>query len=183
MKKLIDFLRSTEGFNSFTFNGCHNDFSDSFIVDCYNHSTKHINMLEIAQEIYLISWSTNILIYNIDKIKYLEYYISHDFFKKRFKKSILNKVEKVIIKSKKELKWINEYKIKRKEANRILNNKSFRKLAFEKYGKKCIKCGSKNNLSLDHIISIFDGGSNDIENIQILCKSCNSSKGNKSIKY
>lgn len=49
----------------------------------------------------------------------------------------------------------------------------------EQLGNKCQMCGKKERLSFDHIIPITRGGDNSIGNLQPLCVSCNSSKGNK----
>lgn len=43
----------------------------------------------------------------------------------------------------------------------------------------CVRCSRKDNLSLDHIIPVSKGGKHIRENIQILCRSCNSKKGAK----
>ena len=41
----------------------------------------------------------------------------------------------------------------------------------------CVKCGSTKDLTLDHIISLANGGTNDASNAQVLCRKCNSQKG------
>lgn len=43
---------------------------------------------------------------------------------------------------------------------------------------KCLWCGSTERLNLDHIIPIFDGGTNDRCNAQTLCHPCNLWKSN-----
>lgn len=42
---------------------------------------------------------------------------------------------------------------------------------------KCLCCGSKEDLSIDHVVPLSLGGDNSPENLQTLCKKCNSGKG------
>lgn len=44
----------------------------------------------------------------------------------------------------------------------------------------CQKCGSRRYLTVDHIFPESKGGTLDIDNLQTLCRLCNSKKGNKS---
>ena len=41
---------------------------------------------------------------------------------------------------------------------------------------KCVRCGSGEKLTVDHVVPMVRGGTNDIDNLQTLCKSCNSKK-------
>lgn len=54
------------------------------------------------------------------------------------------------------------------------------------YGYTCLRCGRSEpsiKLTADHVVPVAQGGSSDIGNIQPLCGSCNSSKGNQAIDY
>ena len=51
------------------------------------------------------------------------------------------------------------------------------------YDNRCACCGEEKSLTVDHIIPVSRGGRNSIENIQPLCRSCNSSKGTKKTNY
>jgi 5-methylcytosine-specific restriction endonuclease McrA len=39
---------------------------------------------------------------------------------------------------------------------------------------KCLACGKKRKLTVDHVVMLQDGGANDISNVQPLCRRCNS---------
>lgn len=52
-----------------------------------------------------------------------------------------------------------------------------------KYDYRCLHCGEQKKLTADHVIPVAKGGTSNIENIQPLCGSCNSSKGIKEIDY
>jgi hypothetical protein len=48
---------------------------------------------------------------------------------------------------------------------------------FGRDGYRCRACGRTDRLSIDHIVPIARGGSNDIRNLQTLCLPCNLRKG------
>lgn len=54
---------------------------------------------------------------------------------------------------------------------------SVRETVYSRDGWTCCHCGSLENLSIDHIHPVSLGGGNEIENLQTLCRSCNSRKG------
>ncbi len=93
-------------------------------------------------------------------------------------------------------KWVRENPKRNKELSRL---KAHRRRTFVKdlgnytieewdnlctyYNNECVCCFNQVELTVDHIIPISRGGSNRIENIQPLCKPCNSKKYTKIISY
>ena len=71
----------------------------------------------------------------------------------------------------------------RRDAQKFIGNKKIRQKVFKKYGKICLCCSSLNDITIDHIKSIWSGGLNIFDNLQPLCRGCNSSKGTDTIDY
>lgn len=53
----------------------------------------------------------------------------------------------------------------------------------ERYGNRCVKCGSMGKLTADHVMPISRRGRNSIDNIQPLCLTCNVRKHTRHIDY
>jgi 5-methylcytosine-specific restriction endonuclease McrA len=47
---------------------------------------------------------------------------------------------------------------------------------FQRDNYSCVECGSSKDLTIDHKVSVYRGGSDDDENLQALCRRCNSRK-------
>lgn len=86
-----------------------------------------------------------------------------------------------------------DYYNHREAIRRALKSKATGSFTFSEWvnlktelGSKCLACGVSEPdiaLSIDHIIPISKGGSNNIDNIQPLCKPCNSRKNAKTVNY
>ena len=76
------------------------------------------------------------------------------------------------------------YKALRNSSSGFIKNKIIRKIILEKSNYRCVECGATNNLQVDHIISVYLAHKhkhlinilNTKDNLQMLCKNCNSSK-------
>ena len=55
-------------------------------------------------------------------------------------------------------------------------NYHHRAVLLERDGSACLVCGAGADLTIDHIVPISRGGSDDLSNLQVLCRRCNSSK-------
>ena len=53
----------------------------------------------------------------------------------------------------------------------------------EQWGNRCLCCGATKDLTCDHVVPVKYGGRDSKDNLQLLCKSCNSRKGAKTIDY
>jgi hypothetical protein len=56
---------------------------------------------------------------------------------------------------------------------------------FKRDGYRCLECGATNNetrLQADHIIPVSRGGSDELDNLQTLCKECNLAKRDRTWK-
>ncbi len=74
------------------------------------------------------------------------------------------------------LTWENEQTEKRKKKK---INGNLRKAVFERDSYRCKKCDSYIDLCCDHIYPESKGGETNLENLQTLCRPCNSKKKDK----
>jgi len=74
---------------------------------------------------------------------------------------------------------IEPKRVKNQPEKRAINSATrLRTFARDRY--RCTGCGTWEALSVDHIVPESRGGSHEDDNLQTLCKPCNSSKGTKS---
>lgn len=69
---------------------------------------------------------------------------------------------------------LTEHELRRRAFNRKTRDLFVQLVARD--GGTCARCGATEKLTIDHIIPMIRGGSDDLSNLQILCKRCNSSK-------
>lgn len=79
-------------------------------------------------------------------------------------------------------KYLTPRKEKTERKPRDVFTKSIRHEVLKKYNYRCVECGVTNqtsSLQIDHILPVSRGGTDELDNLQILCETCNLAKKNR----
>lgn len=82
-----------------------------------------------------------------------------------------------------ELGMLSSQTFERPRNSRPSMSKEKRNKVFDLFGNQCLKCKSYDDICIDHVIPLAKGGENTVENMQPLCRNCNSAKGVDSADY
>ena len=86
------------------------------------------------------------------------------------------KEEKTFARMKKEVDQAKKF-MKAESKKRAPIPSDVQRFVWQRDEGRCVECGSKERLEYDHIIPVSKGGSNTERNIQLLCETCNRTKG------
>lgn len=107
---------------------------------------------------------------------------------KMFKANLKNQYDQKLKNLKKKLREVEGHKRQLKQQLKQYKNtkkvpKSVRKAVYKRDNYTCQSCGAKEDITIDHIVPRSKGGSNDVNNLQTLCESCNLRKKTQFIDY
>lgn len=72
----------------------------------------------------------------------------------------------------KAIRYCRRYRTDRRRGISVGAWNKLRKRVMYRDRYKCRKCPSRKDLTVDHIVAIENGGGNEIENLQTLCRAC-----------
>jgi 5-methylcytosine-specific restriction endonuclease McrA len=72
-------------------------------------------------------------------------------------------------------------KRRRQQAQYYIGKNGVREAVLERCNHQCVNCGKEENLQIDHILPISRGGEDKLDNLQVLCRTCNVEKGSKTM--
>ena len=73
--------------------------------------------------------------------------------------------------------WLPEWLLPPTKRHRLKIPAAVRRAVYERNGWACLHCGSGDDLTIDHIVPWSVGGSDEMDNLQTLCRPCNARKG------
>ena len=162
-------------------------FYDWFIIFAIQLSQNNLPMKEESLEVkkgYLPVLKIDCYeIYDNDVDKNIQFYQSNLWLSSNG--SLMNPITKEQLLKKAE-KLIKE-KINKKDKKNNIKKRNpldlkLRHEVFKRDGYKCVECGAINKekmLHCDHIISVAQGGTDEMDNLQTLCDDCNLAKSDK----
>lgn len=189
---MIDFLEESDYFGGITFAGCFDMHTDDLKVLYEHYKETGQNLLDDYCTIKYEKWE-------LDKYRdpHHDSMIRHDELNKirvavsnmrrvnMYEPELLREIEYHAKSRYKRWQQCQERQIseERREACKYTSKENVRKWVFTVHGEECLKCGTTQNITIDHIKPVARGGKNRLWNLQPLCQSCNSSKGTKTIDY
>lgn len=182
--QLTNFINESKTFNGIDFSGCYTMPTEIFIKLLKYYLETGENLLDDYSRLTYLSWEQEVPI--LEPPKHIMLNLSLNIFLKleifKNKQSELrNKIKEGY------RKYIefeeNKSNEKRQLACRYTAKIEVKEHVFNKYGKKCLRCGSDENITLDHVVPVIKGGKNSLDNLQPLCASCNSWKNSKTIDF
>lgn len=192
---MIEFLSQSKNFNGVTFSGCFNMDLNHLEAIYKHYQQTGENLLDdyctVKYALWdgepepLLPYSTSCDMYEPDKYSEVMSSISKV---RRLRIFESEKIRQIQIWTKQKyqnyIDWrANKRSQKRIEACSFIAKTEIRGAVFELHGEECLKCGTDEGITLDHVVPVSRDGENCIENLQPLCKSCNSSKGTQIIDY
>jgi len=190
--KLKNFIYNSGCFGGFVMKGNFNIPNNDFFLLFEEYLKTGINCLDdYAQLVYLTRDYKEMVNGNLgdcidnDKFQYyMKLVSSNHFLTILFTEETLFEIREVLRYERRNDENIHNKIINQDRVNAcsFTRKKDIRGAVMLLHGDKCLKCGS-DKIALDHVIPIVKGGLNEIDNLQPLCKKCNSSKGDKIIDY
>ena len=156
---------------------------EDIFISLFDHFIKtDENLLDIYSEITYLYWGAGgndtDVVSEEEYSKILPYFYNKQIIQV-FSQHVLDTALHVLNERLRRRQHLDSKENKRQQACLYTSQYRVKSQVFKLHGEKCLACGATEDITLDHIVPVCKGGKNEIDNLQPLCKSCNSKKNDK----